>query len=138
MRFSLCLALVTVALLGGCSTGGQSATQAIGPDAQSQEAALEIVWEGLYGMDRESRPPLTWFHGCIADKLHVVVTPECWGEQATPAIGVELQWIGPRISDSLFSKGLDAWHGYLMNGKFVEWDLARVDESQRDLIAAGL
>ena len=110
----------------------------VGPVAQDQEVALELVWEGIYGMERESRPPLTWFTGCVPDRLHVVVTPECWTGQATPAGGVELLWTGSTISATDFTKELDSWRGYLLNGKFVPWDLTLINRAQTALDSAGL
>lgn len=127
---------LTIAFVAGCSTAAQTA-QPQGPSPTDQELAFHLVWEGVYDMEPASRPTVTWYFDCVPDRLHVIATPECWIEQATPANGVELEWLGS-FSSSDFSKGLDEWHGYLMNGKFVEWDLAAVARSQSALESAGL
>ena len=130
-------ALVLVALAGCSNVATSPAVQVQGPSVADQGRALQLVWEGVYGMEPESRPKVTWYFDCVPDRLHVIATPECWAEQATPNGGVELEWMGS-FSSSDFAKGLDSWHGYLMNGRFVEWDLVSVAKSQSALESNGL
>lgn len=119
------VALLVLAVVG-CA--GQAPSGTIGPDAASQERALQLVWEGTYGMSVDSRPSITW---SLSDA----------DEYSTPG-DMHLQWNGTTISDTHFSAWLEGEREWIVypNGTLApQAEVNRLTgDAQKALIAAGL
>lgn len=119
-------------LFGGCAA---DAVPADGPDP------MAIVWEQTYGMERESRPAVTWHDECR--------TADGTGNRATSIESgcvisivyddgaIELQRAG-RISDSAFALALEQWREWLTASSFAPIDGASIASADRALVDAGL
>lgn len=110
--------LLLAAMACGCANQA-TPEPVIGPSPVSQEAALGIVWEGVYGMERESRPTsITWWKadGCGEEQSFAgTIEGLCASDSEGGNGDIYMRWEGS-ISASTFSRALVMWRQYLMTG----------------------
>jgi hypothetical protein len=138
MRF-LVAAMVLVA---GCNAPPMPPVQTLGPAPGDQEQALRLVWEGVYGMQREQRPRITWWESCPDRLTGAASDPVCASEYSTPGED-NLAWTGSLISDTHFSAWLDADRIFIVYPTYFPSTLPAESErltraAQAALRAAGL
>jgi hypothetical protein len=130
MRFALCLVAAMLLAVGGCNAPVASSAQTIGPSAEDQEAALELVWEGVYGMTLAQRPAITW-----------LPVDDASDEYSTLG-NMRIRWTGALISDTHFSVWLEGDREWLVYPSGELAPAAEVDrlthQAQDSLRAAGL
>lgn len=128
------LALAAV-LLAGCSAS------AVGPLPSEQEEAFSITWERVYGMERESRPDVTWMEPASCSKALPVDGAEvgsglCVVSSSNSSGKVRLNWTGS-ISSSPWSVELSRYRNWLLVSSFKD-DAALTETSNDELRDAGL
>lgn len=139
-KFAIVAMLVT-----GCSAATSTPVAATGPSAQDQETALEIVWEGIYGMERESRPAsITWWpsDGCHEElnATGISAADTCASDSEGSKGDIYVRWEGS-LSASSFSRALVMWRQYLTTGAMTRPsvdDFGLIDSAQSELSLAGL
>jgi len=132
-------------MISACAAAPRPSGDVVGPSATDQEAALEIVWEGVYGMEVASRPAsITWWpsDGCGEDLNITGATVEgaCAADSEGSKGYVYIRWEGS-ISASNFSRALVMWRQYLMTGAMTKPsadDFSLVNAAQDELGAGGL
>ena len=136
MGSKLAAVAVLIMAAGGC-TGATIKT--IGPDAAATEHALSITWEGVYGMERGSRPlTITWWatDGCGEEAGFAgTIDGACALDSESSNGNVYIRWEGS-ISASNWSRALIMWRQYLMTGTMTRPsvdDLALVETSNDSL-----
>lgn len=106
-------------LVAGCGS-------AVGPSQQDDERAYAVVWEGAFGMERESRPVLDywWPPGECSKDLgggaHLAIPGACVESTVdAPSGHMRIVWRGS-FSASDWSYALAEWREYLMTGEMPE------------------
>lgn len=144
------LVAAMLVFVGGCSGGAEHAASYLvaGPSPHDQEAALRLVWEGVYGMTRDSLPTITWWKACPDGHGN----EGCYDEYSTPG-DVNVIWIGTNpttgvdlagrlISDTTYSTALEyerEWQVYPSGELAPQSEVDRLTRAaQVALRAAGL
>jgi len=137
MRLAPTVIVFALVLVAGCS----ARPLPFGPTAQAQERALAVTWEGVYGMERESRPPkIIWWpsdgcgedidvtgfgldpsQGCAPYMDYYAGKPE--------AVGIYVRWQGS-FHASAFAESLVYWRKWLLKSSD-----APLDEGERADVA---
>jgi hypothetical protein len=133
MRYFLLFAFAAVT---GC---GASGLERIGPALGDEDLAYRLVWEGAYGMERESRPPTQW----IPDCLNPAPRAECVIADLDPDGSLSVSWMdsrlgSPRIGNTPWPEMLGSWRTYLLTGKRGDADADLTKAARIALAQAGL
>jgi hypothetical protein len=133
MRYIAGLALVFAV---GCTAPLE---RLIGPSFEAEERAYRAVWEGAYGMERESRPPTSW----VADCANPEPRSECIIADLSPDGDVTIVWRegrqgAPRISGTFWPELLASWRVVLLTGRRGDPDADLVRSAREALGREGL
>jgi len=94
--------LLALLLFAASACSQTRPTSAASPLAQDQEVALEIVWEGVYGMTVAQRPTITW------------LAPDDTSDEYSTLGHLDIVWTGSTISATHFSAWLEGDREWLV------------------------
>jgi hypothetical protein len=119
-------ALILAAMVaGGCGGNANGQVEVAGPPADRLETAFSTAWESIGGMERESRPHITWVESVDCDSLASAETATgdvgdhfCNGAWIDSAGNAVLPWTGRISHDPGFPAALSAYRNWLRYSSF--------------------
>jgi hypothetical protein len=131
--------MIGLAMLVSAVGCGGPLERLTGPSYADEERAYQLVWEGAYGMERESRPPTVWLDECANPEPRT----ECIIADLSPAGEVSIVWREgrqgpPRITGTFWPEMLANWRTVLLTGRRGEPDGEMVKAAREALGREGL
>jgi len=118
------LAMLTVAAIG-CGSNSTPAETVPGPSADRLELAFSTTWESIGGMERESRPHITWVQSVDCDSLANAESATgsvndhfCNGAWIDAEGNAVIPWTGKISHDPGFPSALAAYRNWLRYSSF--------------------
>jgi len=120
-------ALILAAVVaGGCGGNSNGQVEVAGPPSDHLETAFASAWEGIGGMERESRPHITWVESVDCDTLASAESAKgsttdhfCNGAWIDADGNAIIPWTGKISHDPGFPVVLSAYRNWLRYSSFA-------------------